>query len=69
MTIGTIAVLSDGGTFDMADDISIVTPNEKGMQSIEKYSDAASLENDDTIHNIPLRTILDFYNKHHGTNL
>lgn len=69
MSANTIVILSDGGTFDIADDVSVVLPTSEGHDMIDDCGDAACLDNENIITNISLRTILDFFNKHHGTNL
>lgn len=68
MSTNTYAVLSDHSTFDSVEGVILLQLNDNGETALEEYGEIPELNDSDIQNKISLRDVLDFYNRHHGTN-
>jgi hypothetical protein len=67
-TNGPYVVLSDGSTYDGAEDCAIAFVTDEGQKQLEECYEFKAVEDDD-MELIMLSDLIDAYNKVHGTNI
>jgi|TARA_R110002020_G_scaffold138910_7_gene309513 hypothetical protein len=65
---GPFVVLSDGSTYDGADDCAIAYLDDRGHQTLHECYEFKGVEDDQVVF-VKISDLIDAYNKVHGTDL